>query len=164
MEEPVRKSALDHIREIKRFNLCRLIFCAKVKNGEDIIQLFDVIIKEKFSQRITGLFLIYSDFVIHLIEAAEDDVFRLCNEVFNNVSKIMTNIKCLYIQNDAKRFFKKWHFKIMKDCTLKDEKLETIEDSFENVSTIHKNIILNLHKLYNQLWNICRLKNYVSIN
>ncbi|XP_076243908.1 uncharacterized protein LOC143185068 [Calliopsis andreniformis] len=159
MEEPVRKSVLEHSREIKRFHLCRLIFCAKITSCEDIIQLFDASIKEKL-QHITGLLLIYSDFIINLIEASEDEIFRFCNEIFTSNTEIIANAKCLYVQNDSKkRFFQKWHYKRMNDHTLKEAKLKIIDDTFENASSICKTIILDLHKLYTELWDTYVLKN-----
>ncbi|XP_053983154.1 uncharacterized protein LOC128878724 [Hylaeus volcanicus] len=162
MEEPVRKSVLDYIRKIKKYSLCRLIFCAKATNCEEIVRLFEYAITEKFSQRITGLLLVYSDFMIHLIEGAEDDVFRLCNEVFANSSGVITNNKCLYVQNGAKQFFQKWHYKRLNNYNSNVKELEEIEDSFENISTIHKTMILNLHKLYTELWNVHHSKSYQS--
>ncbi|CAK9828288.1 hypothetical protein ANTRET_LOCUS5844 [Anthophora retusa] len=140
-------------------DVCRLIFCAEITDCENIAQLFDNVIKKNFSQSITGLLLIYFDFVVHLIEGVEDDVFRLCHEVFTINPEIMTNIKCLYIQNNAKRFFQKWYFKRMSDHTLKNNELENLEDNFENASGIYKTTILNLCKLYIELWNTWRLKN-----
>lgn len=158
----MRKSVLDRVRESKRFHLYRLIFCAKITNYENIVQLFNAAIKERYSQHVTGLLLVYSDFVIHLIEGSEDEVFRLCNEIFTANAEIITNTKCLYVQsNSKKRFFQKWYFKRMNDCTLKDEEPETFEDTFENACNIYKIITLNLHKLYTELWNWYRLKNYV---
>ncbi|XP_031838507.1 uncharacterized protein LOC116429567 [Nomia melanderi] len=161
MEEPVRKSVLDFFRENKKLSLCRLIFCARITNCEDVAVLFDTVIKGKSPQHITGLLLIYSHYVIHLLEVSEDNLFQLCNEMFTTSPGIMTNIKCLYIQNDAKnRYFRKWHFKRMSDSASKTEKLDAFDDTFRNVSRIHETIILNLHKLYIRLWNICRLKNH----
>nr|XP_033335048.1 uncharacterized protein LOC117225518 [Megalopta genalis] len=161
MEEPVRKSVLDSFREIKKFYVCRLIFCSKITNCENIAQLFDTAIKEKNSQYITGLLFIYSDYVIHLIEGLEDELLQLCNEVFITSPDIITNVKCLYIQNDAKnRFFKKWHFKRMNYCDSKTEEFYMSDDTFENISRVHETIILNLHKLYIELWNMYRLKNH----
>ncbi|XP_043264899.1 uncharacterized protein LOC122404743 [Colletes gigas] len=160
MDEPVRKCVLDYIREIRRFKFCRLIFCAKVTNCDDIEQLFDTAIKKKFLERITGLLLIYPGIVIHLVEAVEDDVFRLCNEVSTNNPDVIINAKCLYMQSGAKRFFQKWHSARINNCSSNDKEFETIDDSFENVSSIHTAMILNLHKLYTELWNIRRLKSY----
>lgn len=143
----------------------RLIFCAKITDYENIIQVFDNSIKKNITRHITGLLLVYSDFVIHLIESSEDGGFQLCHEVFINNSGIMTDIKCLYIQNDAnKRFFKKWYFQRMNDDALKNDELEKLEDSFENICSIYEVIILNLFKLYIELWNKWKLENYVSIN
>ncbi|XP_076291399.1 uncharacterized protein LOC143214352 [Lasioglossum baleicum] len=162
MEEPVRKSVLDSIREVKKRNICRLIYCAKFTNCEDIAPLFDTAIKDRSSQYITGLLFVYSDYVIHLIEGLDDDLFQLCNEVFIKNPDIATNVKCLYIQNDCKnRFFKKWHFKrIIIYCNTKTESLGMFDDTFENISNIHKTVILNLHKLYIELWNVYRFKNH----
>ncbi|XP_076649002.1 uncharacterized protein LOC143356854 [Halictus rubicundus] len=161
MEEPVRKSLLDSIREVKKRNICRLIYCAKITNCEHIAPLFDTTIKDKSSQYITGILFVYSDYVIHLIEGLEDDLFQLCNEVFIISPDIIINIKCLYIQNDSKnRFFKKWHFKRMNYCDSKTEKLDMFDDTFENISNIYKTVILNLHKLYIELWNVYRFKNH----
>lgn len=162
MEEPVRKSVLDQIRETGRSNLCRLIFCAKITSCAHTVRLFDIAIKEKSSQHITGLLLVYSNFVIHILEASEYEIFRFCNDIFSANSEIITNVKCLYVQNGTKRFFKKWHSKKMNDRALRDEEFETIEDNFENASNICKTMVLDLHKLYIELWNTWRLKNYVS--
>ncbi|XP_068966281.1 uncharacterized protein [Bombus flavifrons] len=143
----------------------RLIFCAKITDCENIVQVFDNSIKKNITQHITGLLLVYSDFVIHLIESSEDDGFRLCHEVLINNSGIMTDIKCLYIQNDAnKRFFKKWYFRRMNDDALKNDELEKLEDSFENICSIYEVIILNLFKLYIELWNKWKLENYENFN
>lgn len=143
----------------------RLIFCAKITDCENIVEVFDNSIKKNITQHITGLLLVYSDFVIHLIESLEDDGFRLCHEVLINNSGIMTDIKCLYVQNDAnKRFFKKWYFQRMNDDALKNDELEKLEDNFENICSIYEVIILNLFKLYIELWNKWKLENYVSID
>lgn len=145
--------------------VCRLIFCAKIADYENIIQLFDNLVKKNVTQHFTGLLLVYSDFMIHLIEASEDDIFELCREVFTNNSSIITNIKCLYMQNNAKkRFFKEWYFKKMKDNTLDDDKLKELEDNFENVSSTYEAVVVNLFKLYIELWHKLRLGSYVSID
>ncbi|CAK9828289.1 hypothetical protein ANTRET_LOCUS5844 [Anthophora retusa] len=47
----------------------------------------------------------------------------------------------------------------MSDHTLKNNELENLEDNFENASGIYKTTILNLCKLYIELWNTWRLKN-----
>ncbi|XP_043512913.1 uncharacterized protein LOC122530213 [Frieseomelitta varia] len=152
------------ISEMNTF-VCKLIFCAKIVDCESIIQLFDNLIKKNITQHITGLLLVYSDFMIHLIEASEDDVFQLCHEVFTNNSSIITNVKCLYMQNNAKkRFFKEWYFKKMKDNTLKDDKLKELEDNFENVSSTYKAVVVDLFKLYIELWHKLQLRNYENFN
>lgn len=145
--------------------VCRLIFCAKIADYENIIQLFDNLIKKNITQHITGLLLVYSDFMIHLIEASEDDIFQLCHKVFTNNSSIITNVKCLYMQNNAKkRFFKEWCSKKMKDNTLEDDELKELEDNFENVSSTYKAVVVDLFKLYIELWHKLQLRNYVSID
>ncbi|CAD1468208.1 unnamed protein product, partial [Heterotrigona itama] len=145
--------------------VCRLIFCAKIADYENIIHLFDNLIKKNITQHITGLLLVYSDFMIHLIEASEEDIFQLCREVFTNNSSRMTNIKCLYMQNNAKkRFFKEWYFKKMKNNTLEDDKLKELEDNFENVSSTYEAVVGNLFKLYIKLWHKLRLGSYENFN
>ncbi|XP_078047239.1 uncharacterized protein LOC144475325 [Augochlora pura] len=46
-------------------------------------------------------------------------------------------------------------------CDSKTKELQCMpDDTFENISTVHETIILNLHKLYIKLWNVNRLTNH----
>ncbi|XP_012152447.2 uncharacterized protein LOC105664084 [Megachile rotundata] len=150
--EVARISVLDYIREMKKPTVCRLILCAKITNNEKIIKWINLVMKENSTEHVTGLLLINSDFLIHLIEASEDEVFQLCNKLFLINSSVVKNIKCIYIQNNAKRLFEAWYFRKLNDKIFKGD--ETCEDTFETASSTYKKIILNLHKLYWELRNV----------
>lgn len=111
-------------------------------------------------QPISGLLLVYSDFIIHLIEGTEDDVLRLCQLAFTVSPTAMTNVKCLYVQSSSKkRFFEKWYCKRMDDDSLNDDDAsEKLEDNLENAGVIYKTMVLNLCKLYSELSDIQQLR------
>ncbi|XP_017890455.1 uncharacterized protein LOC108631215 [Ceratina calcarata] len=141
---------------------CRLIFSARTTNTMEVARLFNNAIDKNNGKRsISGLLLIYTDFIIHLIEGTEDDVLRLCHDAFAIDSTAMTNVKCLYLQSDAKkRFFEKWCWKRMNDDVLNDDASTKLEDNFENATVAFKTMILNLCKLYAELSTIQRSMNH----
>ncbi|KAK1126001.1 hypothetical protein K0M31_005532 [Melipona bicolor] len=47
----------------------------------------------------------------------------------------------------------------MKDNTLEDDKLKELEDNFENVSSTYEAVIVDLFKLYIELWHKLQLGN-----
>lgn len=162
MENTWGKSVLQYIEEKGTSNVCRLIFCARIADCKNIAETFERRTKN-CTQLITGLLFIYSDFIIHLIEGLEDDVFQLCREVFTINPETITNIKCLYMQSDAKkRFFDEWYYRRMNDNALNLNTSKNVTDNFENASNTYRRIVLNLCDLYTELWNISKLKNYVS--
>ncbi|KAK9306680.1 hypothetical protein QLX08_002612 [Tetragonisca angustula] len=52
----------------------------------------------------------------------------------------------------------------MKDNTLEDDKLKELEDNFENVSSTYKAVVVDLFKLYIELWHKLQLRNYENFN
>lgn len=146
---------------------CRLIFCARITNAAEVARLFhNAMDKNNAMQPISGLLLVYSDFIIHLIEGTEDDVLRLCQLAFTVSPTAMTNVKCLYVQSSSKkRFFEKWYCKRMDDDSLNDDDAsEKLEDNLENAGVIYKTMVLNLCKLYSELSDIQQLRSCVRIS
>ncbi|XP_046587883.1 uncharacterized protein LOC124293028 [Neodiprion lecontei] len=156
MEEPERKSMLHFVESNRASDICRLIYCAKTNESSDhVLKAFSLAAKEYSSEAVTGLLLVYPQYLVHLIEAPEEEIFQLCRYLFVKCSPFTGRTKCFPAQVEAGgRFFNKWYGRKASEYNFTQEKQppnDNLEDNFEIASTTYKRTLLNLYQFYREL-------------
>lgn len=168
MEEPQRRSMLNFVEGNRVSDICRLVYCAKInESSENVLKAFSTAAKEYFSESVTGLLLIYPQYMIHLIEGPEEEIFQLCRHLFDKCYRFIESTKCFPVQVEiVGRFFDKWYArKASEYYHSRTDKLSTnniLDDNFENASAIYKKTLINLYKFYREL-RLLSNKNHVII-
>ncbi|XP_015595474.1 uncharacterized protein LOC107267838 [Cephus cinctus] len=155
MEEPKRRSVLDFMRSGRRLDTCRLVFCAKITvPAEEILKVYTAFAKETFPDTVSGLLLVYPDYVLHLIESSEDEIFQLCLNFQNIHPNCLGVSRCFPVQTDVRnRFFDRWYAirVITYNLTDADTALVNVKDNFEDITKIYKETVVGLYRLYHEL-------------
>ncbi|XP_020709025.2 uncharacterized protein LOC110117103 [Athalia rosae] len=163
MEAPQRKSMLNFVEGNRVSDICRLVYCAKMKSqfSENVLKSLNTSTKEYniSSDFITGLLLVYPNCMVHLIEAPEEEIFQLCRHLFITCSHLIGQTKCFPIQVEVVgRFFDKWYARKASQSQVNwaevpegEKGRVCLEDHFENASKIYETTLINLYKFYKEL-------------
>lgn len=147
MNAPLKRTIFDIINKKKL--VFKLIIFAKIKSSNKTIKLFEDIVK-KYSDKITGLLLLYSNYILCLIESTEEVVYEFGSNILCNPENLNL-CKCFPIHfSDAGRFFPRWY------CREIISKSKNSASS--DIKDIYNNAFINIYKFY---W---ELTTQVSIN
>ncbi|CAD6221340.1 GSCOCG00005156001-RA-CDS [Cotesia congregata] len=137
MNAPLKRTIFDII---KNKNLVfKLIIFAKIESSNETIKLFEDTVKE-YSDKITGLLLLYSNYILCLIESTEEVVYEFGSNILCNLNFC----KCFPIHySDTGRFFYKWYYR---EIVSKSKNSASL-----NIKDIYNNAIINIYKFYWEL-------------
>lgn len=153
MEERRTYSVLDFVRSQKSSDLCRFIFCARITSPDELLRLFARCRNESSASSVTGLLLVYQRYVVHLLEAPEDETFEMCSRFVDAEPSCLGDSKCFPTQaNVDERFFDKWRArKIAGDCETVEKYDDEVVESFEAAKDIYCKLFEDLHGFCDEL-------------
>ncbi|XP_012271587.1 uncharacterized protein LOC105694971 [Orussus abietinus] len=159
MVEPKRKSMLDFMRLNKRYDVCRLIYLARIvpSHEEDILKVFVNFAKEVFPDSVSGLLLVYPGYVLHLVESSEAEVFRVCSKFLDSHPDVFGASRCFPVQVEVRnRFFARWYARRVTRYVpslppVPAPLIRQVPDTFDNIARTYEETIVNLYKFYHEL-------------
>lgn len=168
MNAPNTRSILDYVGLKKNSELCRFVYFGSTRLAADeILKFFGKYARENFADgAVTGLMLVYPNFMIHLMESSEQEIFQACSCLINFEPKILGLCKYFPMETSVgadERFFEKWYGRKVIDDDDDDEKSGSginndgddvvAEDfeSFERVTNTYGSLMKSLYALYEEL-------------
>ncbi|XP_043280918.1 uncharacterized protein [Venturia canescens] len=154
MEEVNTRSIFGHVSLENKSELCRLLFFGEIElSNDDVLKIYCEYAREHFSDRVTGLMLVYPNYMIHLMESTEEEIFQACLCLTNFKPKLLGISKYFPMEiSVGERFFKKWYGRKVVDSLGSENPCKEIDrENFEEVTNAYRNLMKNLYTFYNEL-------------
>lgn len=162
MEKPVKRTILDLLGE-KKPQICQLIVFTKITSSSDtVLNFFTHYFKNNYVDKVSGLLIVYPNYLTLLIESEEEIVFQVCRELLDNDLSDLKDARHFPINiNTTGRLFPHWY---AKKITLHD--FPSAENSIfdvKNIEPIYVEVLEQLYKFYSQFTTLISSSGLVSL-